>query len=72
MDALELRSAVLSDASAIWALNGEVRGLHAAALPHLFKPAAPTVFCAEGIRQLLTDPSTVMPLNETARSFFRA
>ena len=59
-NAMEVRSAVLPDAGTISALNCEVQALHAAALPHLFKPAAPTVFSAHEIRQLLTDPSTLM------------
>ena len=55
---MDIRLATLNDAESIAALNAEVQQVHAAALPHLFKPPSAETFPASLVRQLLADPNT--------------
>jgi len=51
-----------ADAEAISALNREVQGLHAAALPRLFKPPGAESFPPSGVGELLANPENVLLL----------
>jgi ribosomal protein S18 acetylase RimI-like enzyme len=51
-----------ADAEAISALNGEVQGVHATALPRLFKRPEPQSFPPSALRELLAKPENVVLL----------
>ncbi|HSD84319.1 MAG TPA: GNAT family N-acetyltransferase [Anaerolineae bacterium] len=52
---MEIRLATPADAELIVMLNADVQALHAAALPHLFKPPADKTFSAATVKQILSD-----------------
>ena len=51
-----------ADADAISALNREVQGVHATALPRLFKPPEPQSFPPSAVRELLASRENVVLL----------
>jgi ribosomal protein S18 acetylase RimI-like enzyme len=51
-----------ADAEAISALNREVQGVHATALPGLFKPPGPESFPPSAVGELLAKPENVLLL----------
>src|SRR5262245_19692719 len=51
-----------ADADAISALNREVQGVHAAALPWLFKPQGPDTFPISDVCELVAKPENVLLL----------
>lgn len=53
---LEVRLASVDDAETVSALNDEVHRIHAAALPHLFKPPSPESFPPSKVAEILSDP----------------
>jgi ribosomal protein S18 acetylase RimI-like enzyme len=57
---MEIHRATDADAEAISALNRDIQALHAAALPHLFKPPAPDSFPPDKVRSLLQYPQVRM------------
>lgn len=56
----DVRSATASDAAAVAAIAREVHALHAAALPHVFQPPAPSVATPDEMAALLGRPDTLL------------
>ena len=55
-----VRPATPADCAAVAAIAREVHALHAAALPHVFQPPAPSVATPDGMAALLGRPDTLL------------
>ncbi len=56
----DVRPATAADAAAVAAIAREVHALHAAALPHVFQPPAPSVATPDEMAALLGRPDTLL------------
>ena len=64
---MDIRLATPADAPSIVALNEDVQKLHAAALPHLFKPPSPATFPLPEVMDLLANSANYFYLAEVER-----
>jgi ribosomal protein S18 acetylase RimI-like enzyme len=59
-----IREARKEDRDTLSALNAEIQAVHAAALPWMFKPAAPDTFLRAGVGELLDEPDNLFFIAE--------